>query len=87
MNGQMATYLIATNNISISTSNRAVGRAASAIIKNNTAGAITISCAAGWIFVGAAAPTTLAAGKVAIISLQCIGTTENDVIAAWAVQL
>lgn len=41
---------------------------------------------AGWTFVGAAAPTTIAANKVAILTATSFGTTDADVVAAYAVQ-
>jgi hypothetical protein len=36
--------------------------------------------------IAAAKPTTLAAGKVAVLSLTAFGTAESDVIAAYAVE-
>lgn len=41
---------------------------------------------AGWTWVGSAAPTTLAANKMALLTLLCFGTTDNDIIARWYVQ-
>ena len=39
---------------------------------------------AGWTFVGAAAPATLAADKTAILTLTSFGTTDANVVAAYA---
>jgi hypothetical protein len=39
----------------------------------------------GWKFLGAAAPASIAASKVGILSLTSYGTTDDDVIAAYAV--
>ena len=39
----------------------------------------------GWVFVGTK-PTTLASGKVAVLTVTSFGTTANDCVAAWAVQ-
>lgn len=41
---------------------------------------------AGWKFVGAAAPTTIAANKIALLHLWCFGTTDSDVVARYLVQ-
>jgi hypothetical protein len=39
-----------------------------------------------WIFIGAAAPTSIAANKTAILSIECWGTNDTDIVAAYAVQ-
>lgn len=39
-----------------------------------------------WIFVGGAAPTSIAANKTAILSLRCFGTNDTDIVASYAVQ-
>lgn len=39
-----------------------------------------------WVFVGSTAPTGLASGKSAILSLQCYDTTDTGVWAAYAAQ-
>jgi hypothetical protein len=41
---------------------------------------------AGWIFVGAAAPTSIAANKTAILTLTSFFTNDANVVAAYAVQ-
>lgn len=40
---------------------------------------------AGWVFVGSAAPSTLAADATAQLTLTAYGATETDVIARWEV--
>jgi hypothetical protein len=44
----------------------------------------TLAFHASWVFVGTK-PTTIAASKVGILSVTCLGTAETDVIAAYAV--
>lgn len=39
-----------------------------------------------WIFVGSAAPTTIAANKTAILSVTSYSTTDGSVVAAYAVE-
>jgi len=41
---------------------------------------------AGWIFVGAAAPASLAANKEAILTITAFGSVESDVRAAYSAQ-
>lgn len=40
-----------------------------------------------WVWIGNAAPTSIAANKTAILSLMSFGTTDADVVAAYSVQL
>lgn len=40
----------------------------------------------GWKFVGSAAPASIAANKMALLSLNCFGTAEADVIARYLVE-
>jgi hypothetical protein len=46
----------------------------------------TLTLSEVWKWIGAAKPTTLAAGKVAVLSLTAFGANESDVIAAYAVE-
>ena len=41
---------------------------------------------AGWKFLGAAAPATIAANKIALLHLMTFGTTDADVLAKWEVE-
>ncbi len=68
-----------------STTNRADGWEVVAIVK---AGGSTraLTFPGGWVFVGAAAPATLASGKTAVLELWCNGTAESDIVARWTVQ-
>lgn len=40
----------------------------------------------GWVFVGSAAPSTIAASKIAKLTLEGYGTTDADVVATYSVQ-
>lgn len=55
----------------------------------NTSGVTSrnLSFPASWIFMGpAGAPSTIAPSRTGILSVTCFGTSDADVIAAWAVQ-
>jgi len=39
-----------------------------------------------WIFVGAAAPASLAANKIGILTVTCFGQNDSDIVAAYAAQ-
>ncbi len=66
------------------TSNRAACKSLTVRVSANSA-----TCALSfpaWTFVGAAAPTSIAAYKQAILTLTAFGTSESDVTATYAVQ-
>jgi len=46
----------------------------------------TLTVRPGWVFVGAAAPTSVPANKTLVISMTSTGTTDANVVASWAVQ-
>jgi hypothetical protein len=46
----------------------------------------TLSFPAGWRFVGAAAPASIAANKIALLQLHCFGVNEADVVARYLVE-
>lgn len=46
----------------------------------------TLAFPATWRWVGSAAPTSIAASKVGILSVTCFGSTDADLVAAWAVE-
>ena len=77
--------LALTGNVTFTTSNRAAGRRASLKIAADSS-TRTFTFPAGWVFVGAAAPANIAANKVARLTLECYGTADTDIIAAYAVQ-
>lgn len=71
--------------ITFTTSNRGAPKALSIRIIGD--GSIrTLTFPAGWKFVGAAAPTMLAANKEAILSVTCFGANDADIRAAYAAE-
>lgn len=64
--------------------NRAAGRSAVIRVVGDVSQR-TVAFNASWRFVGAK-PTTLAANKVAVLSLTAFGANETDIVAAWAVE-
>jgi hypothetical protein len=74
-----------TANLSVTTTNLQPGT--STAMKITADGSLrTISCPAAWTFVGGTAPADIAANKKGILSLTSFGTTDADVIAAYAVE-
>lgn len=74
-----------TGNVTFTTSNRAAPRTVSIrIICDATPR--TYVFPAGWIFVGGAAPSGIAASKTAILTATCFGANDADIVAAYAVQ-
>jgi hypothetical protein len=72
-------------NITFTTSNLAAGRSKTIrIIGDGSSRNFTFP--GGWIFVGAAAPTSLAANKTAILTMTSFGTTDANVVAAYSAQ-
>lgn len=73
-----------TGNITYATSNRASGKVVTVRIKAD--GSTRNLTFPAWVFVGAAAPTSIAASKSAILTVTWFGTNETDAVAAYAVQ-
>lgn len=71
--------------VTFESTNRAAARS---IVVRLIAGASSrnLTFPGGWKFIGAAAPTSLAANKEAILTITAFGTTENDVRAAYAAE-
>lgn len=71
--------------LTLTTSNRAAGRN---VVLRLLAGASTRSLTfpGGWVFLGAAAPSSIAAGKTAVLSLSFFGSADSDCVAAYSVQ-
>lgn len=74
-----------SGNTTFTTSNRATGRTKMVKILCDGTGR-TLTWPAGWIFVGAAAPTSIAANKTAILTITCFGSNDSDIVAGYAVQ-
>jgi len=83
--GTGARALDITGDITFTTSNKAAGRMLKVKILCDGTGR-NFTFPAGWKWVGAAAPASIAASKTAILSLECWGSNESDVVAAYAVE-
>jgi len=70
-------------NITFTTSNRAAGRSLTLRIIGD--GSIRNLTFPAWVFMGAA-PTTLAAGKTALLTIESFGTADADIVASYAVE-
>jgi len=73
-----------SGNVTFATSNRAAGRTVTIRVINGGTDR-TLTFPAGWKFVGAK-PDDIAASKTGILTATAFGTSDSDVIAAWAVQ-
>jgi len=73
-----------TGNIEFTTSNKAAGRQVTVIITCD--GTPRTFVFPAWVFVGAAAPTGVAASKKAVLTLYCSSTTDASIVAAYAEQ-
>jgi len=76
--------LALTGNITFTTSHKAAGKTVT--LKILADASVRTFTFPAWIFVGAAAPASIAANKTAILTLTCFGTADTDIIAAYAVQ-
>lgn len=71
-----------TGNITFTTSNRAAARSVTLkIIGDSSSRTFTFPA---WKFVGSAAPASIAANKIAILTLTCFGSADTDIVAAYA---
>lgn len=72
--------------VTFASANLAAARAIAVIITNASGSSQSLAFPAGWVFIGAAAPTTIANNKTAVLSLFSQTTSDSGVIAAYAVQ-
>ena len=70
--------------ITFTTSNRAAGR--SVTLRLSAGGSSRSLAFPSWVFVGSAAPASLASGKVGVLSVTFFDTTDAGAVAAWAAQ-
>lgn len=83
INGLLMTHTL-TGDPTFSTSNRAAGKT---VVVKVIAGASSRALAfPAWIFIGATAPTTLASGKVGILTVTFFDNTDAAAVAAWSAQ-
>lgn len=76
--------LALTGNVTFTTSNKAAGKSVTVkILADSSVRTFTFPA---WIFVGAAAPASIAANKTAILTLTAFSTTDASIVAAYAVE-
>jgi hypothetical protein len=85
MDGDGFQTVTLTGNITFTTSNRAAGRSRTVRIVGDSSSR-TLTWPAGWTWIGAAAPSSIAASKDAILTITAFGTADADVVAAYAVE-
>lgn len=83
-NGSSYQTISLTGNITFTTTNLAAGKSISIIITSDAS--IRTFTFPAWIFVGAAAPASIAASKTAVLSLTATSGADGGVIAAYAAQ-
>ena len=77
----------ATAALTIATSNLAAGRTKTLIINNGSTAITSFPSLPAWVFLGAAAPTGLAANKTGVFTLTAQSTTDASVVAAFSAQV
>ena len=70
--------------LTLTTSNRAIGRSKTLKMSNTSGSTQTLNFPA-WKFVGAK-PTEQAGNKIAILTVTCFGTADTDIVAGYAVE-
>jgi uncharacterized protein YjiK len=78
------TTVTLAGNVTFTTSNLAAGRSVTVRVISDAS--LRTFAFPGWVFIGAAAPASIAASKTGVLTLTSFGTTDADVVAAWAVQ-
>lgn len=74
-----------TGDVTLTTSNKAAGR--SLLLRLVASGGTrSFTALPDWVWVGGTAPTSLASGKTALLSLTSFGTADTDIVAAYAVE-
>lgn len=77
--------LTLAGNVTFTTSNRGAAKVLTIRIIGD--GSIrTLTFPVGWKFVGAAAPASLAANKIAILSVTCFGSADTDIVATYSAE-
>lgn len=85
---EMSNIAMATGamTLHITTSNLFAGMIKTIIIVKGSGGTGTLTFPAGWIFIGASAPPSIAASKTGIFKLHSTTTADSGVIATYGVQ-
>ena len=71
-------------NLTLTTSNRAIGRSKTLKMSNTSGSTVNLTFPA-WKFVGTK-PTDIEGNKIAILTVTCFGTADTDIVAAYAVE-
>jgi hypothetical protein len=83
--GRLQILMPLYGDVTFATANRLVSRVCQVSIPCGATGR-NLSFPAGWIFVGGAAPASIAANKTALLELWCTGSSDTEVIARYSVQ-
>lgn len=76
--------LAITGNLTLTTSQKAAGEQTfGRIVADSSSRTLTFP---SWVFIGGAAPGSLAANKAALLELWCYGTADTDIVARITVQ-
>ena len=72
--------------VNIGTSNLFAGGTKRVIINKGSGGSCSLVFPGGWVFVGTAKPTSIAALNIAILTLTSYGTSDSSVLARYELQ-
>lgn len=85
MRGSAYVTITLTGDVVFATSNRASTRAI-AVKLYASGGDRALSFPGTWVWIGSAAPTSLASGKTAVLSITCFGDNDSDIVAVYAAE-
>lgn len=85
LNDTFQTMGALTGDITFTTSNLTAGRSTTIRVVNGAT--LRVLTFPAWVFVGTPMPANIAASKTGILTITSFGTTDADVVAAWAAQL
>ena len=74
-----------SGDVTFASANRVASRVCQVVVPCG-ATARNLSFPAGWVFVGGAAPASIAGNKTALLELWCTGSNDTDVLARYSVQ-
>jgi hypothetical protein len=84
--GAAAQLLALSGNVSLTTTNRAQGHQVRLFLYNNSASGVALTFPSAWAFLGSK-PAVLAAGKRAVLTVECVwGGAESDIVAGYVAQ-
>lgn len=71
--------------VTLNAQHHAPGRSVAVRIRNGTSQDRTLSFSGSWKFLGAK-PSSIAPNKTGVLSITCLGQSDLDIIAVWAVE-